>query len=174
MSTLKSIAQWFADKFLTKEDLLPGLLEQMSQQEVATFIRTKLSKEIPSGYDRYSKAYKDALAGAENMLVAHHSVDGMGHLSRVLVRETSPQSFFTRTLIDKILQEHIAEADGSTTGDNVAVQLLLEKVADARKEAEAEKNYVKKRAVVRKAVTAAYPKLGTDRTGLVTELVLSL
>lgn len=174
MSVLKSISKYFASKFLTKDDLLPELLDQMTQQEVGTFIRAKLSKDIPAGYDRYSKGYIDALHGAQNLVLTHYGVATISDLAYAKIHEFAGYNWFARVAIDKILQQNDRDNSEAVAENGVSVTWLLHCIDEARKEADVENNYVKKRALIRKAVSTARPKLGTDKVGLVTELVLSL
>lgn len=177
MSVIKTVVKYLANRFLTKEDLLPGLLAQQTVGENADMAIGFFKKEAPL-LSPGSKEYTGALAAATDLLLTHYRAGSFLQLCRSQVRRNSAPEYYAIAAMGKIIADHNAEP--TTAANQDAAQLvsggeagqLLTSIALALTEARTEGNFIKRRSIVRKAIIAQLPCLNSDRAAQLTELAL--
>lgn len=170
MSTIKTFVKYLADRFLTKEDLLPGLLEQQDVAERATSA-TSFFKKSAALLDQNSKSYKACISAAEDLLITHHRASSFSHLCRRFVRLNSHANYYTVALIGQVIEAHHAESGVTPDKTGGEAGMLLTTIADDLNTAKAIKNPISRNSVVRTAIKTALPGIRSDRLALLVELV---
>lgn len=173
MSAIKSVVKFLADRFLTKEDLLPGLLAQQNPAERANSAISFYKREAAL-LQQGSKAYNDAVKAAEDLLVTHYRASSFVQLCRSQVRKTAKPEYYAIATIGQIIEAHKAENREVDVTPVVGgeASALLSSINDALIAAKAETNFIKRRSIVRRAILAQLPGISSDRSAQLTELAL--
>ena len=173
MSVIKSAVKFLADRFLTKEDLLPGLLAQQDVAERADSAVTFFKKEaalLTVG----SRSYNAAITAAEDLLITHYRASSFNQLCRSQVRKTAKPEYYAIAVIGQIVDAHNKDAGILSEVVGGEAGALLTAIKDALVEAKAETNFIKRRSIVRKAIVAWLPGVTSDRAAQLTELTLAV
>jgi hypothetical protein len=173
MSAIKSVVKFLADRFLTKDDLLPDLLAQQDITERANsaigFFKREAALLVPGG-----KVYADAVKAAEDLLVTHYRASSFVQLCRSQVRKNAKPEYYTIATIGQIIEAHKADHREDDVAPVVGGEAaaLLATINDALGAAKSETNFIKRRSIVRKAIVATLPGISSDRAAALTELTL--
>lgn len=177
MSAIKTVVKYLADKFLTKEDLLPGLLALQTKEdraaEAISFFRKEAPNLIPGTHE-----YETAVYAAEDLLLSHFKVGSFVDLCRNQTYKFASDTYYAKATINQIIEAHFYEdalpgtVTSSTDPITGAATVFIANLAEALAAAKAESNYIKRRSIVRKAIVANLPGLSSDRAGQLTELAL--
>lgn len=178
MSAIKSVVKYLANRFLTKEDLLPDLLAQQSDVERATSAITFFKKEAPL-LTPGTKEYVAAISVAQDLLLSHYRAGSFLQLCRSQTRKNSQPEYYAIATMGQIIAAHNAEPTTAAASTSHLVSggeagVLLAQLALPLADAKAEGNFIKRRSIVRKAIVAALPGLTSDRAAALTELALHI
>lgn len=171
MSAIKSVVKFFADRFLTKEDLLPDLLAQQDFAERADsaigFFKKEAGLLTPG-----SRSYDAAVLAATDLLLTHYRAGSFAQLCRSQVRKNAQPDYYAIATIGQIIDAHNKDVGivNHTVGGEAGA--LLTQINDALVEAKAETNFIKRRSIVRKAIIAWLPGISSDRAAQLVELSL--
>lgn len=173
MSAIKSVVKFLADRFLTKEDLLPGLLAQQNVGENADMAISFFKKDAPL-LTPGSKLYADAVKAAEDLLVTSYRASSFIQLCRSQVRKTAKPEYYAIATIGQIIEAHKAENREVDVTPVVGgeASALLSSINEALIAAKTETNFIKRRSIVRRAIIAQLPGISSDRSAQLTELAL--
>lgn len=170
--TVKSIIQSIARYFLAEDDireLLPEVTQHQRALDNNVYMRRTA---VLLGRD--TKEYKLGLQAAEDFLLEHHGANSVMQMCRSIVRKNASPNYYLTAALGNLIERHY-ETTGrkpETTGGEAGA--LLAKIEPSVVEAASEKNFIKKRAIVRKAVAAHFGDLDTDTQAAIVELVLQI
>ena len=175
MSAIKSVVKYLSNRFLTKEDLLPELLAKrdiIERADDAVGFFMKQAPLLPEG----SRPYNNAVKAAEDLLVIHYKSTSFSHLCRSQVRRTAKPNYYTLAVIGQVIEQHVKDGnvveEQYNNGGGEAGR-LLSTIKEALVAAAEERNPIKRRSIVRKAISVQLPGLTSDRLSLLVELTLA-
>lgn len=171
MSFLKSIATSLYRFATTDTERQADARAELTADSRGEITRAFLSKEALLA-DRRSTGYTKTLAAAEGLLLSHHEATTIPQLARGITRRTSSPSYFENVALSNLISPFLAKGKDEVVGTEAAT--LLAKITPQIKEAAAERNPIKRRSIIRKAIAAEVPGLSSDQLNFAIELVISI
>lgn len=168
MSVLKSLAKFFATRFLTQDEIQE--LAPQTDIQIANTANSYLRKTAQL-LSTASREYQQVLSSAESFILNHHKASSLSQMCRSYVRRNSKPDYYIMAVIGQQLEAHITSNGGYTTGGEAGQ--LLQSVNDDVAKALAETNVIKRRSIVRDAVKREVVGISADRAAVITELLLA-
>lgn len=170
--TIKSIVQSIARYFLAEDEIRELLPEVTSHQRALDNNVYMRRTAVLLGRD--TKEYKLGLQAAEDFLLEHHGSTSIIQMCRSLVRKNASHNYYLVAALGNLIERHYEATGAKSQVSGGEANALLVAIDPAVVEASAEKNFIKKRAIVRKAVAAHFGDLDTDTLAAIVELVLQI
>ena len=173
MSLIQSAVRSLANRFLPKDELLTEALAARSQSDVASEASLFFRRSAPL-LDRDRSDYKLAVGAAEELLLSHYGESSFPQLCRSQVRKTAKPEYYLIAAIGQIVEAHAAEKGNIDPVAGGEAAALLGAIKSEISDAHAEKNFIKKRSIIRAGVTKWLEGISSARAAALTEMVLQL
>lgn len=173
MSLIQSAVRSLANRFLPKDELLAEALAARSKEDVAGEARLYIRRSAPL-LERTSKEYAQAVTAAEELLLSHYSASSFPQLCRSFVRKNAKPEYYLIAAIGQIIEAYNAERDITSSVSGGEAGALLANIAIEIEQAKAEKNFIKKRSILRAGVTKWLEGIDSARAAALSEMILQL
>ena len=122
--------------------------------------------------DRRNAEYYKTFKVAEGLVLSHYDTSSLPQLARIVVRRTTSASFFETVALSNLISRFVTKSKDDVNG--LEASALLSKITPQIAEAAAERNPIKRRSIVRKAIAAEVVGLTSDQLNFAVELVISI
>lgn len=171
MTFLKTIAVALYNFATSKAERQTDAIGTLTDESRSLLARTYFAKEAPL-LNKITPDYKHALTVAEDFVIRHNRCTTFTQMCRTVARRSANSSYFQVAVLTDLIRPHLDRAEGSKEGDE-ATDLIIE-IGSSIQEAAVERNPIKRRSILRKAIAAKIPSLDSNELNLAIELIIAI